>query len=351
MAVSLSISLSQGTPNLTSRTTTVTASVTIHYSGGSYNGYSPSGTLTINGQSFGFTCNFNYAGVGQGALTQGSGSVTACSRTVTVSYGTSSTKTIYASASFNSGTASGTVTASDSITLTTISSGGGSGDSGGGESGGEGSSGSGSAEVTYGSATVVGGAYFYSETSTLNYSLSTTVSVSNYWYIPSVYVLKFKTPKFTGVSKSVSIRLGSINANFDKDDHVVCFALCKSDENHNMYLCADNTVDDSTQITSGTLSKDQWMSSQIAIQTADIKSETEYYVFFWMPPDDGYSSTADGGTTEYISVSVINMKPGTFNIDNGSALSEYECYIDNGSSWDRYECHIATGTIWELLSL
>ena len=145
MAVWLSLSLSQGTPNVEARTTTVSATLTIHYSGGSYDGTQPSGTITIDGQSFPFVKNFNYAGVGQGAVTQGEGS-TSITITATVPYGSSSSKTVYVSASFSRASGS----ASNAITLTSISSGGSSGGDDGGSGGDDGDGGgSGGGDLSY----------------------------------------------------------------------------------------------------------------------------------------------------------------------------------------------------------
>lgn len=130
MAVWLTLSVSQGVPNETTRTTAVTATVTVHYSGGSFDGTSPSGTVTIDGQSFSYSCNFNYAGIGQGAASTEPGSVVACVVTAQVPYGESSSRTVSVSASFSRATSS----VSQSVALTQIgsggSSGGGSGDSG-----------------------------------------------------------------------------------------------------------------------------------------------------------------------------------------------------------------------------
>ena len=351
MAVYLSLSLSQGTPNTTTRTTTVTATVKVHYSGGSYNGNSPSGTLTIDGQSFSFTCNFNYAGIGQGAASTGSGSVTACTQTVTVSYGSSSTKTVSASASFASGTASGTVTASDSITLTSIGSSGGS--SGDGDDGGEeweegGDSGSGGV-VNQGNATIVGAAFFYTEGETLKYYNNTTCSIDN--YRPTVYVLKFKTPTFVGVSQSLDVNLSAAGTDSNTG---VCYALCESDANHDMYFKANTTVDDPYQIATGSLSKAEWESMPFSIETTELESGKNYYLVFWIPYGSGYNDFASAGlpTSHSINLNYTDVIPtstsGVAYVDGGSEFVKYEVYIDTGSEFVRYEVYVDNGTGWDL---
>lgn len=305
MAVWLSLSLSQGTPNVTARTNTVTASVKVHYSDGSFNGNSPSGTLTINGQSFSFTCNFNYAGIGQGAASTGTGSVTACTRTVTVSYGSSSTKTVSASASFASGTGSGTVSASDSISLTPISSGGG---SGGGDDDDDNTEewdpdnpggGSGGIVVTPGNATVVGQAlltsnepYYQTETYTPIYcgALSCTCAI------------KITTPGFVGTSQSLDVDLYAINA-WSSDDLLMCYALCDSDENHRLYMGAQSVVNDPSQIVCGTLSRAEW-GLPFSIQTDKLVGNKDYYLFLWLPSDLGLTDSADLGVATSHSVNL-----------------------------------------------
>lgn len=308
MAVWLTMRLSQGTPNETARTNTVTATVTVHYNGGSYNGNSPSGTVTINGQSSSFSCNFNYAGIGQGAATTGTGSVVAATRTVTVPYGSSTTKTVYASASFNSGTASGTVSTSGSISLTPISAGGSSG--GGGDDGGEewdpdNPGGSGGITGNVGNCTIIGGTLFYSEKESLNYYLNTTFTVTSDDYIPYTYVLKFTTPSDVGYSHSLAVNLsGAKSYVYDEGDYRICYALCESDENHNMYLRATSIVNDPTQLASGSLSNREWFSMPFTIETNELQSNKEYYLIFWIPSDTGFVATAGADPTEYHGVTL-----------------------------------------------
>lgn len=357
MAVWLSLSVSQGTPNATARTNTVTASVTVHYSGGSYNGNSPSGTLTIDGQSFNFTCNFNYAGIGQGAVTTGTGSVGAASQTVTVSYGSSTTRTVYVSASFASGTASGTVTASDSISLTPISSG---GSSGGGDDGGEewedpdnpgsGGSDSGDIVVTPGNCTVIGQDIIDSEKDRLDYSLEEELTVGFYTIWKFITVVNFTTPKFDGVSQSLTVNLYSTSVNFTSVYDTICFALCRSDFNHGGYFGSTSVVTDPNQITRGSLSQAEWTSMPFTIQTSELESETAYYLIFWVPSDNGYASA---GKAQYHSITVnytdSDDSDNTVRIDaSGTGFGTYTILIDtNGTGFEEYEAWIDNGTAFE----
>lgn len=354
MAVWLSMSLSQGTPNETTRTNTVTASVKVHYSGGSYNGNSPSGTLTIDGQSFNFTCNFNYAGIGQGAASTGTGSVTAATRTVTVSYGSSTTKTVSASASFNSGTASGTVTASDSISLTSISAGGSSG--GGGDDGGEewdpdnpgSGSGSDGPTANAGNCTNVEQTCFYRETERLTYDQIATLHVGNDSFFAYVGIIKFTTPDFSGVSTSLDVNL-STKGWSGEANRPMRYALCTSDYNHNNYLRATADVYDPNQIVRGSMVLIDY-SSPFTIQTDKLKGNTEYYLIFWISPPvvAGESSGFIAEAAPYHGIAV-NYTYGVVHIDTGTGFDKYTCYIDNGTDWELAIPYIDDGTNWKKL--
>lgn len=279
MAVWLTMSLSQGTPNTTARTTTVSATLTIHYNGGSYDGTQPSGTITIDGQSFPFVKNFNYAGVGQGAATQGEGS-TSITVTATVPYGTSSSRTVYASASFSraSGGASG------AITLTPISSG---GSSGGGDDGdddnteewdpdnpGTGGSGGGS-----------GG----DEPTPEEYTISIAAGIGC-----NVNVIR----------NDIMLSLTDGDPIYEGDFLAIYFSAFPG------YRILTHTVDGSefnngyVHVVHGNVE---------IVVTAEVDENDE--------GDEG-----GAGTT-------INTR-GVFLIDNGTEFVAYECYIDNGTGWD-----------------
>lgn len=324
MSVWLSLSLSQGTPNETSRTNTVTASVTVHYNGGSYNGNSPSGTLTIDGQSFSFTCNFNYAGIGQGAVSTGSGSVTACTRTVTVSYGSSSTKTVSAHASFMSGTASGTVTASDSISLTPISSG---GSSGGGDDDDDNTEewdpdNPGSGSETFpeidANITVHRGAASISPN--------------------GASAIRFTTPEYLGRSRFLRISLHT-NSSYVYYDMPINVAICSSDANLSKYSKGSNTVNDIYQLEVSSTTLSMYSYSVIDMQTYELKGNTDYYLILWNPSE----FVAIDGIWMGVVYDII-----TVNIDNSSDHVDYQCFIGDGTTWIEYEVYIDNGTAFEL---
>lgn len=363
MAVWLSLSVSQGTPNEQTRTTTVTASVIVHYSKGSHNGNSPPGTLIINGQSFSFTCNFNYAGIGQGAITQDDGSTIACTQTVTVSYGSGSTKTVPVSASFNSGTGSGMVTASDSITLTPISSSGGSSgedddeEEGGDDGGGSGGISGGNWVLLPGNADVIGQAGSYHSASGYHfngYSLHTGASIRRYsenmYPRYDILVVAFRTPKLTSPSIKVHAELQTDETN---DPSPLKIALCSSDYNRYEYIGAASAVNDEHQISVGTISTYIYNNTgriyDAILSAPGLASESIYYLIIWLPTDAQSNGTFHISEAEYHAINVICAEDGgqgVLYIDTGTKLEKYGLYIDNGTTWDAAAPYIDDGTKW-----
>lgn len=355
MAVSLGLGLSQGTPNEQSRTTTVTARVIINYSGGSYNGNKPSGTLTVDGQTFNFSSNFNYAGVGQGPSTTGSGSTTACTKTVTVSYGTATTRTVSASASFASGTASGTVSASNSINLTAIPaySGSGGGDSGGDSGGGSGGSGDpvnpGVNAPWQGNATIDGLGFTDRNMAGFTYA-DTWPSDGMLSYYEPVGVVRFKTPKFTGSSQSVDIYLSNTESTMYSSQFCLRYALCESDENYWMYIGAGDVVNDPTIIKQGSLTAEEWEAMPFTIETDDLVGEKYYYLIFWFANAQEIMCSASMAERKYHQIRVnytdVPVVSTTIYGENG-IQNTYEIMIDNGTGWDTYQAFIDSGTKFE----
>lgn len=364
MGVTISLSLSQGTPNTTARTTTVSATVTIRYDQGSYDGTQPSGEVTIDGKSFPFVKNFNYSGVGQGAVSQsGSTSITI---THTVEYGSSSSRTVYVDASFSRASNS----ASGSITLTPISSGGSSGGGGGdgdnteewnpdnpGSGSGSGSepdSGHGTgpgyvagwvpADGKPGNCKLIGEAWLPNWPD--GYNLGDIIIIEDHpsqvANNPKYAVIEFKTPDFDGISSMLTVDLyyfsfGSYNSSSKCS---LSYALCTSDENVGDYYHAPSYVYDPNQIEYGLLSREDLKNLPFVIQTDKLKKNTSYYLVLWQPTDENclesiriasHRCLGHGFTVYYNSgIETINTR-GVFNITG----EKYECYVENGSKWDR----------------
>lgn len=352
MPARLGLGLSQGTPNVDDRTTTVTARVTISYDKYSYNGENPSGTLVVDGQSFDFNANFNYAGQGQGPAGE-SGSTTAYTRTVRVSYGAATTRTISASATYNAGGGSGQISASNSINLTTIPAASGSGGSGSG-------SGSGSEEEPWepdtppnapwqGNATVEGQASVYQRETEIPYVDNEGITLIS--FADSICIVRFKTPKFTGSSKSIDVYLGNTEAQSILSAFNISYALCESDENYWMYIGAGDVVNDPSLIAQGTLTHEEWELMPFSIETTDLVGEKYYYLIFWLAQDaQGTVWQADMGKSTYhqIRVNYIDAPVVSTTIYGESGIQNtYEIMIDNGTGWDTYQAFIDNGTKFE----
>lgn len=113
MAVSLAISITQNSQNITKNTSNVTVKLTASWTYGSYNQAKKSGWVKIDGTTYEFTSSFNY-----NATTNGSQVIYTTS--VDVPHNSDGTKTLSCSASYTTGVSSGTITASASKKLTTI---------------------------------------------------------------------------------------------------------------------------------------------------------------------------------------------------------------------------------------
>lgn len=113
MAVSIELSATQNSQNITNNTSSVTVKLKCIWTNGSFNHYSPSGSVTINGTKYSFSANIN-------PNKTTSGSNTIFSRTVTITHNTNGTKELSCSASFTTGISSGTVTDTLTKTLSVI---------------------------------------------------------------------------------------------------------------------------------------------------------------------------------------------------------------------------------------
>lgn len=141
MGVTLGLTITENSLNTATNTSNVTVIVGISWTYGSYSGFNPAGTLTIDGVAYNFNANFNYANGNGPVSTTGSG--TLYTKTVDVVHDPDGTKTLEVSVSY-AASSSNTVTASGSKVLTPITA------SGGGDSEGVSSSGTVSIEETSG---------------------------------------------------------------------------------------------------------------------------------------------------------------------------------------------------------
>ncbi len=349
MGASLSVDLSQVSVNESSRTATVSIVVKITSTAGTHNHYGSSdlgqGALlyvTIDGNEYSQYVTF-------GSSDTGTFTSTVYSNSITVSYSSSGTKTVSASARCVTGTSAGTISGSDSLSLTPIgsSSGGSGGDSGddGDDEDDGGSTGGGSGGGSLILPTFVGN-------TSLSYYTSYFVGNDGWDYYASV--IKFTTPEFSGKSTSVDIAIKARNETYDRDE-LLGVAICSFPVNHEVYARASGVeVTDPYQIATGMITSK--ITSGIGqygitnIPTTALKSSTAYYLILWIPT--GYQS---GGAFHYldaieehvIRVNYSNLSTGC--ISTTSDFIEYEIHIDNGSSFDKYDFFIDTGTDWQSL--
>lgn len=110
MAARLSLVISESDVNVANNTSKVTAKLYYYGNGESYNNYSPSGTITIDGTSYSFSHNFSTSTSAQLLAT----------KSKTVTHNSNGAKTVSVSAKFVTNTSLGTLTTSTTKALTTI---------------------------------------------------------------------------------------------------------------------------------------------------------------------------------------------------------------------------------------
>jgi hypothetical protein len=165
---------------------------------------------------------------------------------------------------------------------------------------------------------IVGQCYATNAGSYSAYSTSTCyagANTSNYY----AYIMQLKTPVFKGTSKSIKFSLNiksQYHANISLN-----YALATSDANKDSYKKTYATVTDANQIASGILTMNGMSTSTygdwiIDVSTAQLKSETRYYLFLW-------------GTSNATLTSVNNIDEQKHSI---TVEYEYEKVISGGES-------------------
>lgn len=175
------------------------------------------------------------------------------------------------------------------------------------------------------------------------------------WY--DVYLLKFTTPKFMGVSKKITIKLPMNTTHYDYAtvSLPLRFAVCKSDSNKDMYRNTHENVPDGNQIVVGewdvTISYNYNYTNptyyELDINTIDLQSNTTYYLFLWGRDVASDYSGAYVYYAPYISV-ITEYYESSCRIDDGTEIKRAMCYIDNGDSWLPIIPHIDNGTDWKM---
>ena len=365
MGASLSVNITQTGVNETSRTATVGVTVTITSTAGTHNHYGSSTLgqgailyVTIDGSTYSSYISFGSSETGTFTSTVYSGSTT-------VSYGSSSTRTISVSARCITGTSAGTISGSDSVSLTSI----------GASSGGSGSGGddyddseeykestvipnTGDMALVPGNSTLLGQCnqeIIYGGWIDYTAGSSSTVGPQQHpTYSKNVYmvsVIMFKTPKLTGVPVSLSVAL-DVGSGSKSDALPANIALCSSDANRSKYIGATSSVTDEYQISVGSINLVPNSFCFTTLQADTLESETVYYLILWLPSDNKdvnqYINDRELNSALNHAINVNYIEASIVYISDGTNTDEFYCYIDNGSSYEPYILYIDNGGSWEI---
>jgi hypothetical protein len=168
-------------------------------------------------------------------------------------------------------------------------------------------------------------------------------------YDSNTFLMKFKTPKFTGVLESIRFLFDwHIFSNTISHAGVkVRYALCKSDENKDMYIVPYETVEEEHQIITGTqdwaLDESIDQDYELLVETRNLQPETEYYLFLW--PRSAPCYMAYVNYTSQLAVE-INYNVHSARIEIGAELKRCLCYVENGESWFPIAPNEDNGTGW-----
>ena len=97
------------------------------------------------------------------------------------------------------------------------------------------------------------------------------------------YIIKFTTPTFSGISENITLNLySSIGVGTNA---TLRYAICSSDSNKDSYLNVNGAVNDSNQISTGTVTFSDMTSNivekSVSIPTISLLPNTDYYLILW----------------------------------------------------------------------
>lgn len=313
MSVWLSMDMSYVGAGDQTNTSKVAVNVYVHWDSVSYNGLAPALNVTVDGVNDIVNVSFN-----TGQISSGSQNI--YSKYWNIGHDSNgSARTVYGSASYATGTASGTVGASASLALDAIDSGGGSegGDSGGGDSG-EGSEDDGGSGGNTGSGDIItdpltnciflgssngGGSYGN------NHITIQADTISGFY--------KFKTYSSSELTGKVTIHFDcSVDLNGD-DDYAVRVSLRETESGSNI---ATTTTCTTTEFDSG-------YKSTYVLTASSLMPDTEYYICISCYSEPSSQAILYADATPIIIVDYVKKNPGIY-IDCDSKFDIYQCYID-----------------------
>lgn len=343
MPVSLSLKTSIVSQDEINRTSTISVTVNVTYDSGSHNGYTDSVngailSISVGSYSDSFVQPFN-----AGAST--SGTETLYSNTFMVSHGTASNAiSVPVYVSYNTNTGSGTVTASDTITLPGITySGGDSGDSSGDDSGDNGDSSGGSGSNNESNTDLLvhpdtNCTYLGTAGQGLSYG---NLAAEGLDVSKSRFYIKFRTPSDLTESTSITVRLNNYGVYYGYDNYSLTFYLIdNSDGSHNgyneVYMASADGLPDTL--------KKMYDSYDVIIPTTELKPDTEYIIRI---------KSANNNTMVYadapIGIIINYVARGGVHIKTNGTVQKYYAYIKVSGNWDLYEPYIKNGSTWDVI--
>lgn len=333
MAVWLSMSMSYVGPGGSTNTSRVAVSVNVHWDSVSYNGNSPPVSVTIDGVTDTVNVSFNTGETG-------SGSQNIYSKYWDIAHDSSgSARTVYASASYVTGTASGTISASTSLPLAAIggsSSDGDSGDTSGGDSGGDSGGTSGQYLTPHPDTNC---AYLGMSDDGYNFG-----DIDRFYGKGNMGYVKFKTPSdliscnkltykfdefgiYTDSSYSsifVSLNAGRTIGDYDSRDQLA------------WDIITTNTL---TPNIDYKLTRELWNGAN----PPALEPDTEYIIAF----SNGASDTALYALGPPAIIIDYTARGGVHIKTNG-VVHKYFSYIKSGDNYDLYEPYIKNGSNWDI---
>ena len=285
MAVTLNMSMSYVGPGDYPNTSKVLVLVNVSWDRVHFNRDGGDLTITVDGTSIKVKAPFN-------ANETSSGSENIYGSHWNVAHTSGTTKTVYATATFQATNQTSASPASASLQLTASGSSGGSGggnsgNEGGSDSGGDsgGDTGGGSVTPPYqppfkpnsfiGNVSVLGQAF-----SKINGDLAYDYGTGKVFFNnEGAAVIKFLTPNFSGVSTYMRVIL----AVSDGTRSTIHYAICSSDENYSLYCNGGSNVNDPNQIISKEASFTSYLTNgrSFDIYTDKLESQKVYYLILW----------------------------------------------------------------------
>ena len=164
--------------------------------------------------------------------------------------------------------------------------------------------------------------------------------------------LKFRTPKFAGISERIKFQIGIHY--IGNNDTTLRWALCSSDANKGKYSGDGiySEVEDEYQIAQGTVVWEDLFQTddllrELTVETNALKPETEYYLFLWSFYDKYYIYTAVRVAAAAEHSAVVEYKAGLIQGKHNGQM--HSCVVDvvAGGVWKQTMPEVAANGAWK----